>query len=145
MSEILPLERPPRARRRARWIVLLAAAVLIGVWFAYVAGSHLLVDEGPVPSSSFDPEIPAGATLLSSEKVCASGGCWRELHIDPPEGFSAQELAQEMGIEAKRCTLPFSLDLLTVCVTSEVRPRGNPAHAPLQVYIRFWSPIARTL
>lgn len=140
MSEFGPPERPT-STRHAGWVVLLGVAALMGVRFAYVVMSHLLVDEGPVPSRSFDPEIPVGATLLSSEINCASGGCWRELHIDPPEGLSAQELAQEMGIESKRCTLLPSLDVLSVCITSEVGHQSNPADAPLQVYIRYWSPI----
>lgn len=145
-SQMKTSEPAVTARRITISVVLgVAAAVLIAFWLMHVAVSHLFVTEGSAPPASFGPAIPEGATLLTSEKNCASGGCWMELNIDPPEGQSARQLAEDMGIESERCTLSPTLNLLSVCVASELGPASDWTNSRLLVSLRYWSPIGSAL
>ncbi|UOQ87800.1 hypothetical protein MUN74_10845 [Agromyces endophyticus] len=139
-------ESPDPARRTTiRIVVAAVAVVIVGTWLLYVAVSHLFVTEGSVPPASFGTELPAGATVRSSEKDCASGGCWLVVNIDPPEGRSARQLAADMGIEEERCTLSPTLNLLSVCVTPMFGPAQDSPNAPLLVHLRYWSPVGSSL
>lgn len=90
----------PRLRRRRGLVIVLAVVVAVAAVF-YVGRLTLLAigaDEGDVPPLSSIPAVPAGATVLSETKECASGGCWWKVVVEPPPGVTATDLASEMGI-----------------------------------------------
>ncbi|GAB3074219.1 hypothetical protein GCM10027215_11350 [Nocardioides zeae] len=81
---------------------MLGGAVLTSL----VAGLHLAVgaylwafaSEGLVPPGWRTPDLPDGATIVREETACASGGCWREVAIDPAGDDTPSELAAAMGL-----------------------------------------------
>lgn len=110
------------ARRRTRWIalgggVVLALALIYGAWVAWLA---LMADEGLVPPGWRDPEVPAGARVESETERCASGGCWRELLLEPADGQTAEQLADEMSLTEDRSLGWHLLDPHDVFVGSSV-------------------------
>ncbi|WP_436532841.1 hypothetical protein [Actinoplanes sp. HUAS TT8] len=76
-------------------VVIAALACLWGAKFVYLVA---LGDEGSMPPQSRIPQVPAGATVVSQEKSCGSGGCWWEVTVQPPAGQSPEELARQMGL-----------------------------------------------
>ena len=124
---------PTPARRRVRWIVLgggvvLALALLDLAWAAWLA---VTTDEGAVPPGWRDPEVPAGARVMSETEPCASGGCWREVLLEPAEGQTAEQLAAAMGLTDERYLGWHVLDPHDVVLGSEVVDDG------LRVYVRY--------
>ena len=57
-------------------------------WFAVLS---LGSEEGDIPAASA-MRFPDGATVLSAEKDCGSGGCWSTFTVRPETGSSAVEL-----------------------------------------------------
>lgn len=111
-----------RARRRTQWVVLGVGTVLALVlaelaWAGWLA---VMADEGSVPPGWRDPEVPAGARVVSETEECGSGGCWRQLLLQPAEGRSAEQLAAEMDLIDERSLGWHVLDPHDVVVGSTV-------------------------
>jgi hypothetical protein len=75
----------------------------------------LAVDEGAVPASSDAPALPAGVTVAHEEVMCGSGGCWRELTLNGPDGQAPAELAAILGLPHETCSARSLLDRRRVC------------------------------
>ena len=93
-----------------------AACGLLAAWLL-VPVLWVSLDEAAIPPAS---EIPDGITVVSDEKGCGSGGCWRELRVRPRESQSADELAAALGLERERCTARSWLDRRRVCTGGNV-------------------------
>ena len=119
----MAVETPRAVRRRALpmlaaalGLLFLGLAVLVGVAIGGVGVGWLVssVDEGSVPSSSWFPDVPAEAEVISQEQACGSGGCWWELRLAPSDGQSPSDLAATMGVDDPQSfpgTFPLSRDV----------------------------------
>ena len=103
-------------------------ALVYVVWAAFLA---LGAGEGSIPPESRVPEVPTGARIASESKQCGSGGCWRELSLQPAAGQSADDLAAQMGLthEIRHWWRP--LDPHTVRVGSQAEGER------LSVYVQY--------
>ena len=121
------------AERRMRWIVLGGAVVLALalVYLAWAAWLAVMADEGLVPPGWRDPEVPANARVVDETERCASGGCWREILLEPAEGQTAEQLADEMGLTETRYLGWHILDPHDVVLDSEVVDDG------LRIYVGY--------
>jgi len=118
-----------RAIARAVVGVVLVIALAYGVRVAWL---FTAATEGDVPTSSAVP-LPTGATFVSEEKACASGGCWMVLRVEPPEGQSADELAAALGATPQLQIAGNFLDPRTINVQAE------PDGPVLELRIDYWS------
>ncbi|GAA5143944.1 hypothetical protein GCM10023340_10560 [Nocardioides marinquilinus] len=84
------------------WLVAVVAAVLlvacVALYLLYAAYLLAFADEGALPPRWRIPDLPAGASVIHESKECASGGCWRQLTIQPGRGQTANDLAGELGL-----------------------------------------------
>jgi len=126
--------RPPR--KSSRWevvalIVLAPPAVLVTAFWAlmylvWVPAIWTGIDEAGVPSRS---PVPAELVVTDDKTDCASGGCWRELSVQPPAGQSATDLISTWDVE-EGCAPQTWIDLRRVC--TEVSIRGQEVRVHLQ-------------
>lgn len=101
------IRRMIRTQHSWRWVCLGGSAVAVvavvacvyAVWMGYLA---VFASEGNVPPRWRLPETPPGATVAWTGTQCASGGCWREVLVQPPAGQSVSSLADEMGLDGTR-------------------------------------------
>lgn len=96
-SSTKPTKRPDRS-----WIGWGAAylVTLYLIWFFINAAILALFasEGGAVPPTWRDPDVPAGAEVVSVSERCGNGPCWREIRIRPADGQDATDLAAEMGL-----------------------------------------------
>ena len=87
------------ARRRVVVVVAGSVAVVLvlayGIWAAYLA---FTASEGALPPRFRLPDVPSGARVLQDTSQCASGGCWRQLVLQPAGDESPGDLADQMGL-----------------------------------------------
>ncbi|WP_369375104.1 hypothetical protein AB1046_10705 [Promicromonospora sp. Populi] len=100
-----------RARTVVRGVVGLAVVAAVGLTFPPL---WLLVDEWAKPPASALPALPDGARVVAEDMGCGSGGCWRELTVDAPDGMSGEELAAEVMPEGETSAFQGVLDLRRV-------------------------------
>ncbi|MFI1991830.1 hypothetical protein [Actinoplanes sp. NPDC020271] len=111
-----------RSRRTRNVVVGLisvsaVAACLWGTVFLYIR----TLGEGSLPPDSRIPAVPAGATVVSKEQACGSGGCWWQLTVEPPAGQSPEELARAMGLAESQTKSPTLFDPGSVYIVTRVR------------------------
>lgn len=115
---------PAAPRRRTRKVivglilVLGLGSCLWGSGFLYLAA--LGGEVGSLPSRSRVPEVPAGAIVVSEDKNCGSGGCWREILVEPPAGQTPEDLERAMGLTTSRHEGPTLFDPGAVYIGAEV-------------------------
>ncbi len=69
------------------------------VWYVLCAALLATIGrESSVPPTWRDPDIPAGAEVVSVGEECGNGGCWGAIKIRPADGQSVRDLAGEMGL-----------------------------------------------
>ncbi|WP_203752477.1 hypothetical protein [Actinoplanes cyaneus] len=90
-------------------------ACLWGSVFVYLKA----LGEGALPSESRIPEVPAGATVVSRDKGCGSGGCWWELLVEPPAGQSPEELERRMGLTGMQHRAPTLFDPGSIYIATD--------------------------
>jgi hypothetical protein len=78
-------------RRSVLWFVVGVVAFLSLAYLVWFALLNLGSEEGDVPSAS-SMRFPEGATVVSTEKECGSGGCWSTFTVRPAAGTSAAAL-----------------------------------------------------
>lgn len=106
--------------RTVIWICV--AFVVLAVFYGVrVAWLSVMAGEGDVPATS-SVALPSGTTIVSEEKSCGSGGCWTELQVEPPDGQSADELAESLGATPQLQIAGNFFDPRTISVTAE--PKG---------------------
>lgn len=77
--------------------------------------------------------LPLGAEVVTESQGCASGGCWIDLVVRPPDGQSPEDLANELGA-TPQLQLPGNLlDPRTVSVWAE------PDADSLKLRADYWS------
>lgn len=120
-------------RRVVARTVAVLVIVLGLVYGVRVAWLFVMATEGDVPASSSVP-LPSGATIVSEETDCASGGCWLLLRVDPPAGQSADDLAAALGATPQFQIPGNFLDPRTISV--EAASVGSM----LEIRVDYWSP-----
>lgn len=127
-----------RVTRRKRKRRLLVATLLgsgglaIAAWLVNLA--FISLDESATPPTTALPAIPTGAEVIGTEKVCASGGCWQEVMVVPPDGESPDELAARMELSTEKCSPGNVIDPRSICRGSMTSRDGQ-----LLVYASYWS------
>ena len=119
-------------RRPIAWAVVgvvLAFALVYGVRVSWL---FAMASEGDIPASSAVP-LPSGATIVSEERDCASGGCWVVLRVEPPEGQSADDLATTLGATPQLQIAGNFLDPRTINV------QADPVGGILELRVDYWS------
>jgi hypothetical protein len=77
--------------------------------------------------------LPAGAEVISETRDCASGGCWIDVVVTPPDGQSPEDLAAELGA-TPQVQLPGNIfDPRSVWV------RAEPGGDVLKLRADYWS------
>lgn len=105
-----------------RTVVLLLAVQLSAV--LPLAALYALVFTGETaepPSADEVRSLPAGLRVTAVEKQCGSGGCWREMTVQSPEGLAPGEVVavlERSGVETCR-PHGWVLDPRDVCVAVE--------------------------
>lgn len=122
---------PPK-RRTVVWALVVPALILALVYGGHLALLWVGATEGDVPASSSIP-LPSGATIVSEEKECASGGCWSVLEVEPPDGQSAEELAATLGASPQLQVPGNFFDPRTINVYAEGDGRM------LELRLDYWS------
>lgn len=79
------------------WVVP-AALLCAGLYLTWSTYIWLFASEGMLPPRWRIPDIPPSATVVSDGKGCGSGGCWREIVLDPAGDDTPRALAVEMGL-----------------------------------------------
>lgn len=83
------------------WVAFTLAIVYLTFSLVYAAYLAVFSGEGALPPTWRNPDVPAGAEVVSVEEdLCGSGGCSRVLTIVPAEGQSTRDLAAQMGLSA---------------------------------------------
>lgn len=118
-------------RRIVVWgiCVLVILALLYG---GRVAWLSIMATEGDVPSSD-SVSLPNGATIVSEEKDCGSGGCWGVLQVEPSEGQTAEQLAIALGANPQLRIAGNFFDPRTISVWAE--PHGRM----LELRVNYWT------
>lgn len=104
----------------------------MAAWLANLA--YISLDESATPPTTALPAIPTGADVIGSEKICASGGCWQEATVVPPDGESPDELAARMELSTEKCSPGNVIDPRSICRGSMTSRDGQ-----LLVYVSYWS------
>ncbi|HEY1133156.1 MAG TPA: hypothetical protein VGE77_01145 [Nocardioides sp.] len=93
------------ARRSARprwerWLGCAAVLAFVTAWLHLVMATYLWAfsSEGSLPPRWRVPDVPDGAVVVREGEACASGGCWREVVVDPADGDTPADLAAAMGL-----------------------------------------------
>ncbi|MGY5766043.1 hypothetical protein ACXET9_12675 [Brachybacterium sp. DNPG3] len=112
---------------RARGTTILRIVVPLLILAAVLYGGRVLwllamATEGDVPSIAA-VGLPAGTEVLGQTTECASGGCWVEATVSPPDGMTPEELAAEIGATPQARIPGNLLDPRTVSVHAEPRTR----------------------
>ena len=82
-------------RRIVAWT--LGVLAVLAVWYGLRVGwLTMWAEEGDVPPTAA-VSLPSGATIVSEDRACGSGGCWTVLLVEPPDGQSAEALAAMIG------------------------------------------------
>lgn len=130
------MSRRPGGRALVRLIAVLAALGLVvavlgyGLRVGYLAA---FATEGALPPMSRIPDLPAGAEIVGSTSECASGGCWREVRIDPAALDTPSDLAEDLGLSSSERRLPWTFrDPHSVWIWAE----SEGSH--LVVSMRYW-------
>ena len=77
--------------------------------------------------------FPAGSEVVSEIRDCASGGCWIDIAVRPPDGQTPEDLARELGA-TPQLQLPGNIaDPRTVWVWAE------PGADELNLRADYWS------
>jgi hypothetical protein len=119
-------ERPPR--RALRWVglaVVVAGGLVLGTGVATGILGSLAAElaSSAVPSVSEGPSLPDDVTVVSTEKVCASGGCWVELTLRGPAGEAPGELLERLDVSSdETCRRSSAMWLWQVCTQALTRP-----------------------
>lgn len=109
---------PRRALPRITLVTVVAAGLVLWLGLATsVLGSlAAAVFESSVPSLGEGPSLPDDVTVVSTEEVCASGGCWVELTLRGAAGESPTELASRLELtEHEACHRSPRVWLWDVC------------------------------
>ena len=101
-----------RTRTVVRSVVALAVLAAVGVSLPPLS---LAIDEAAMPPTSSLPALPDGARVTAEGKGCGSGGCWRELTVEPPAGMPGEALAAAVVPDDAACAFQGVLDLRRVC------------------------------
>ena len=109
-----------RSKRYRVIIVVLAAigAVLLSPYLIWCAWLSLLATEGDVPAAS-SLAFPEGAAI-TTDKSCASGGCWLTLTVRPGEGSSTAALTHYLETTYGGHILGSFWDPRTINFTTEI-------------------------
>ncbi|WP_406245510.1 hypothetical protein ACI7YT_10670 [Microbacterium sp. M] len=128
--------------RTARNVAVAVAVVATVIVLSLLYAGRLLwlsvgATEGDIPPASAVP-LPAGSEILGETSDCASGGCWTNVTIRPPEGQSAEALAEELGA-TPQLEIPGDFwDPRSVWVSA--RPTGSVLVLILDYYSEEWVP-----
>lgn len=115
--------------------MVVAAVVVCTLVLVYLTRLFWLyagATEGDVPSASSIP-LPAGSQVVDVSTDCASGGCWSNIDVRPPEGMSPADLARELGIDPQGKISGNLLDPRTIWLRAEQKGRF------LGIKADFWS------
>lgn len=118
-------------RRRANIIILALLLVIITGYAVRLIGLAIFAIEGDVPAAS-SLHLPDGSTVVSQTTDCASGGCWANISVRPPEGMNPDELSREIGTTPRAQISGNLWDPRTINLTSE--SRGQLLH----ISADFW-------
>jgi hypothetical protein len=127
----------PASQRKRNLVIAVSvsvaalAAVVVWVWAANLF--LITLDDPAAPDRSTLPSAPEDATVVGTEEICASGGCWQELTLLPPAGETPEELAARMGLEDEICSAGNIVDPRPLCRGAE------PRNGALLVYSALWS------
>ncbi len=82
------------------WLLGATALTVLVAALHLAMGAHLwaFASEGSLPPGWRNPDLPAGADVVTETTECASGGCWREVAVDPAGDDTPAELAAAMGL-----------------------------------------------
>ncbi len=128
------ISRTKRNALRALVVVAVLLAVALPLYALCLVLLFTGAEEGDVPPASSTPPVPAGATIVGQEELCASGGCWWEIVVRPEPGQTPLELAAAMGVD-ETVKIPGHLwDPRTITVESD----AESARALLTVVARYW-------
>jgi hypothetical protein len=112
---------------------VVVAAVVLGT--LYLGWALLLFagsTEGDVPDVS-RLALPVGSEVVSETRDCASGGCWIDVVVRPPDGQSPEDLAVELGAAPQLQLRGNIVDPRTVWVWAE------PGVDELKLRADYWS------
>lgn len=85
-----------------RWIVTAVLAVLAApAWLFMGSPLVLAVRENAVPGLD-NLSLPAGTTIIATQRGCGSGGCWNEVELRPADGTTNAQLLDELGVTGGR-------------------------------------------
>lgn len=124
-------------RRTVAWAVCVSALVVALLYGGRVAWLSMMATEGDIPASSSVP-LPSGATIVSEERSCASGGCWAVLQVEPPDGQSAEDLATTLGATPQLQIAGNLFDPRTINVWGE--PNGRMLELRVDYFSQRWVP-----
>lgn len=95
------------------------------------------VSGGDVPSVSA-LDLPPGTEIVDEQKSCASGGCWVDLTVRPPEGTTAPQLAEQIGATPQAEIHGTLLDPRTIWMWGE--PRAEVLELRVDFFSGKWVP-----
>jgi len=110
------------SRRRRIVGIIGALALVFSAWGLYVG--WLALDEGALPPSSSLPAVPPDSEPLTTAKECGSGGCWRELRLQPTPGTGPEQVVASLGLHSEECRRDNWPDPRATCTGAVVLPDG---------------------
>ncbi len=68
------------------------------LYLMYAAYLFMFADEGSLPPRWRIPDVPSEAQVIRETKECGSGGCWRQVVVQPERGQTPEDLARELDL-----------------------------------------------
>lgn len=97
-------------------VIVLGITCIYIVWMGYLA---VFASEGAIPPSWRLPDLQSGAQVVSEDaSQCASGGCWKEIRVQPAPGQSPSDLAADMDLREPQRLPWHPLDPHSVAIES---------------------------
>ncbi|WP_206446641.1 hypothetical protein [Agrococcus sp. KRD186] len=130
---VMPESVAPTTPGRRR-IIVVAASIVLALALLYLVRLTALEigkTEGDLPPVSA-LQLPMGSAVLSEQRACASGGCWLEIRVRPPEGMTPTSLAEAIG------ATPGGGHPGTWWDPRSISFYGEPADDALEIQLDYW-------